>query len=397
MLGWELPPYNSGGLGVACYELCRALSHDGVDIDFILPYRPPVNYDFFNIKSAIPKDLEDIQKAGSAYDSYKYIFKDGHVEYSDLFRLQADYERAIDHIVDCEEYDIIHAHDWLTFRAGIRAKILTGLPLIIQVHATEFDRSGGKAGNSLVHDIEWTAMMMADKIIAVSQFTKNVIVNNYQVPADKIEVIHNSIRIQDEDYPQEYNLYNYLKIMKSLGYGVVTNVGRLTLQKGLVQFVQAAARVIRHRPKTIFLVVGSGDQYEELIRLGAAHGISDKLIFTGFQRGQAWRDAFSIADLFVMPSISEPFGLVALESVCFGTPVLISKQSGVGEVLKSSLRVDYWDIDKMANQIVGALDSNALRKELLEGAKKEVEKMSWGETSEKIRAVYHKHTAGATL
>lgn len=392
MLGWELPPYNSGGLGVACYELCRALAHDGVDIDFILPHHPRQQETFMTVRAAIPKNVKDIMKAGSAYDSYRYIYEDGHEEHGDLFRLQADYERAVDHIVESQDFDIIHAHDWLTFRAGLRAKQLTGKPLIVQVHATEFDRSGGEYGNSLVHEIEATAMVMADKVIAVSQLTKNMIVNHYGIPADKVEVVHNSIRLEPEDTPSQSNVYNYLTIMKTLGYGVVTNVGRLTLQKGLVQFIQAAAKVISVRPKTIFLVVGSGDQYEELIRLSAALGISDKVIFTGFQRGQAWRDAFSIADLFVMPSISEPFGLVALESVGFDTPVMISKQSGVSEVLRSSLKVDYWDIEKMADQIASALDNKSLRTELLRGAKKEVSSMSWRKTARRVTELYHAHS-----
>lgn len=186
--------------------------------------------------------------------------------------------------------------------------------------------------------------------------------------------------------------------MKSLGYRVVVNIGRLTVQKGLPNLLKAAQRVIEHAPKTLFLIVGSGEQYYELIDMAAELGIGDKVLFADFQRGKNWRDAFAIGDLFVMPSVSEPFGLTPLEAISYGTPSLVSKQSGVSEVLKSCLKVDFWDINEMANQISAVMLSDDLRDELLKNASMEYQKLSWGRASDKMMEVYkhHHEVAGAT-
>ncbi len=388
MLGWELPPFNSGGLGVACYELCRALAEQGTDIDFVLPYETSQSEPFMKIISATTRTIEEYLAAGQAYDSKQFVKKVVSESQPDLFTLQEEYEHAIHQVVEPAKFDVIHAHDWLTFRAALRAKQLSGKPLILHVHATEFDRSGGGRGNPLVHEIEELGLLMADKVIAVSQLTKNSIVANYNIPPEKVDVVHNSIRVESNEVPSTDNLYAYIALMKSLGYGVVSNVGRLTLQKGLVQLLQAAALVIEKRPKTIFLLVGSGEQRNELISLSASLGISRNVVFAGFQRGQAWRDAFTIADLFVMPSISEPFGLSALEASGFGVPILISKQSGVTEVVRSALKVDFWDTRAMADQIVGALDSPALRTVMSRAATKEISRMSWKRSAREVSRIY---------
>lgn len=391
MLGWELPPDNSGGLGVACYGMCEALASRGVDIEFILPYTPSHEYNFMKVSSTSPAGVSEITKLGGAYDSYKYVFSDGHVEWLGLPDQQLHYEQTVSKLVEYGQYDIIHAHDWLTFRAALRAKESTGLPFIAHVHSVERDRSAGGYGNPFVREIEATAFVLADKIIAVSEHTKQTIASDYHIPSSKIDVIHNSIDPASYNNLDEQNAYRYLEFLKSQGYKVVVNVGRLTIQKGLSNFLRAAQLVIQKRPKTIFMLVGAGELYHELIEQSAQLGIADKVLFAGFQRGKNWRDAFAVADLFVLPSVSEPFGLTPLEAIGYGTPALISKQAGVGEVLNNCLRVDYWDIDEMANQILAVINHPSLAEELHASAFKEYLKMSWGTTADRLMDLYDSH------
>lgn len=341
MLGWELPPHNSGGLGVACVQLCRSLSKKGIDITFIVPYTAKHDFDFMKVVSA---KIAHASAISGAYDSADYS------EESELsgsvFDIQNRYVQAIENVIKKRTFDVIHAHDWLTFRAGLRARELSRKPLVLHVHSIESDRAGGKSGNPLVHDIEYISFVLADKIVAVSQHTKNKIIEDYGIPADKIIVGHNGIDINDMIECDPDNSYKGISELKSRGYKVVTNVGRLTIQKGLVHFLRSAKLVVEKEPKTIFLIVGSGDQERELIRLSADLGIAQNVIFTGFQRGKRWRDSFALADLFVMPSVSEPFGLTPLEAIFYGTPSLISYQSGVAEVFKNCLKVDFWMKEK---------------------------------------------------
>ena len=392
MLGWELPPHNSGGLGVACYQLCKALSQKGVDIEFVLPYTADHDIDFMQINSAQPQDVEKVLKAGIAYDSFKYIKKSGEIKWVDLFGQSAIYEHAVDRITELGEFDIIHAHDWLTFRAALRAKENTNKPMILHVHSIESDRSGKEmSGNPLVREIEATAMLLADKIIAVSERTKSAIIREYGIQADKIETVHNSMDISDTQPLDNNNSYHYLTKLKSQGYRVVVNVGRLTVQKGLPNLLRAAKEVVQRAPKTIFLIVGSGEQERELLELAAELGISENVIFTGFQRGKKWRDAFAIGDLFVMPSVSEPFGLTPLEAIGYGTPALISKQSGVAEVIRNCLKVDFWDTDEMANQITSVVQNDALRDTLHANSLQEYEKLTWNHAADKLVTMYNHH------
>lgn len=392
MLGWELPPHNSGGLGVACYQLCKALSDKGVDIEFVLPYTADHNIDFMHINAAHPQDVDKVIKAGIAYDSFKYIKKDGDIKWVDLFGQSAIYEEAIERIVKYAEFDVIHAHDWLTFRAALRAKEKTNKPFIAHVHAIESDRAGKeKGGNPLVREIEYLAMMLADKVIAVSNHTKKAIIREYGIPSEKIEVIHNSMDVANVQPLEGDNAYHYLTAMKSQGYRVVVNVGRLTIQKGLPNLLKAAQEVLQRAPKTIFLFVGNGEQHQELLEMSAALGISNNVIFTGFQRGKPWRDAFAIGDLFVMPSLSEPFGLTPLEAVGYGTPVLISKQSGVAEVLRNCLKVDYWDIHEMADQITSVVQNDGLRDTLHANSLTEYDKLSWNDSADSLISTYKRH------
>jgi len=395
MLGWELPPHNSGGLGVACYQMCKSLANNQVDLEFIIPYKADHKIDFMKVTSAKPADVVEIVQSGIAYDSYKYVYSDGHEEWRDLYSQAKFYENAVADMAKSIYFDVVHAHDWLTFRAAMRVKEIRDCPVILHVHSVESDRAGGKPGNPLVHEIEETSMLAADTVIAVSQHTKNLIIKDYNIPADKIEVVHNSIDINGLEKSNQNNSYRYLQQLKNNGYQVVANVGRLTIQKGLVNFLLAAKEVVYRLPKTIFLIVGSGEQYYELISLATELGIGQNVIFAGFQRGKQWRDSYAIADLFVMPSVSEPFGLTPLEAAFYDVPSIISKQTGVSEILNSCLKVDFWDINEMANKIVSFLSNEPLGEVLRSELQQELENISWDQSVKKIKNLYNRFFEGA--
>jgi glycosyltransferase involved in cell wall biosynthesis len=392
MLGWELPPHNSGGLGVACYQLCQALSaRDDVDLEFILPYEAEhEGVDFMKITAARPAGVHEIIKTSGAYDSYKYYYEDGHEELHDIYTQQAMYEQAVAKLAFTKEFDVVHAHDWLTFRGAMRLKEATGCPIILHVHALESDRAGGEHGNPLVRQIEQEALLVADQVVAVSELTRQSIIRDYHVPPERITVVHNSLDHLSMEPLSPRNSYEYLSLLKQQGYKVVTNVGRLTMQKGLTNLLRAAADVVERAPKTMFLIVGNGDQYHELIELSAALGIGRNVLFADFQRGKRWRDAFAIADLFVMPSVSEPFGLTPLEATAYGAPTLVTKQSGVSEVLHNCLKVDFWDVHEMANQILAVVQHDTLRRELTAGAYRELRSLSWTKPAERIADIYQR-------
>lgn len=388
MLGWELPPHNSGGLGVACYQMCKELSSHGVGIEFIVPYQADHGIDFMKVTAATPQTAGQVIRSGIAYDSFKFIHEDGTEEWISLTDQHKLYEKAIEPIARLGDFDVIHAHDWLTFRAAMRAKQISKKPLIVHIHATEYDRAGGQSGNPMVEEIEYMGMMMADRIITVSEYTKQVVMTHYRIPADKIEVVHNSIDVDSYETENGDNLYAYLTAMKEHGWRVVSNIGRLTVQKGLTNLLQAMQKVVQTSPKTLLLVVGSGEQYEELLTLAAELGISRNVLFVDFQRGKALRDAYAVSDLFVMPSVSEPFGIAPLEAIAFGTPTLVSKQSGVAEVIRNCLKVDFWDIDEMANQIAAVVNNDVLRDELHEQSYLEFQRMNWYHAAHKMKNLY---------
>ena len=406
MLGWELPPHNSGGLGVACYHLSKALAHQGASIDFVLPYdahHPGTEY--MNIHAATR--LNPIHKFGlmGAYDS-KYVDEidlDA-VDLRDLQTMrgvQKRYVRFVERLIKIKKIgmpDVIHAHDWLTMEAGMRAKELTDAPLIVHVHATEFDRAGSfGSGNPIVHEIEYQGLMMADRIIAVSEITKNIIIHKYHIPADKIEVVHNAIDLASlGNYEYDKRTYKYLESLREEGYTVVSTVTRFTAQKGLVQLMRGMAKAYSKHDKLVMLLAGDGEQRNELISLAADLGISDKVFFTGFVRGKQWRDAYSVADIFVMSSVSEPFGLTALEAAHHGTALIISKQSGVGEVLNSIFRYDFWDVDRLADQLVGIAKSPALCAQLKQDVKREYARLSWHDVARTCLHLYKRMKIGAT-
>lgn len=338
MLGWELPPHNSGGLGVACYHLSKALAQAGATIDFVLPYKahhPDTEY--MTIHAAT--ELNPIHKFGlmGAYDSKMVEHVDlDDIDVRDLQTMrgvQKRYVNFVERLVKkIDPPDAIHTHDWLTMEAGMRAKQLTNAPLIVHVHATEFDRAGSfGTGNPVVHEIEYQGLMMADRIIAVSNITKNIIIHRYGIPAEKIEVVHNAIDPNAmAQYDYDGSTYKYLESLHNEGYTIVSTVTRFTAQKGLMQLVRGMARASERYDKLVLLLAGDGEQRDELIALSAELGIADKVFFTGFVRGKQWRDAYSVADVFVMSSVSEPFGISALEAAHYNSALIITKQSGVG-------------------------------------------------------------------
>ena len=398
MLGWELPPHHTGGLGVVCYQMCKQLAVSGVDIEFILPFSATFAIDFMKVTPAHPQSVESVSKAGGVYESEKYDlhFKNGSSTTLDMRGQQKMFRDNVAKLALQREFDILHAHDWLTFRAAMAAKVVSGKPLIVHIHSTEFDRAGGGYGNPMVHEIEYAGMMMADQVFAVSQHTKNVICREYGIPAHKVAVVHNSMEVT-EDIDESYNLHRYRVRMKQLGYRVVVNCGRLTIQKGLAQLLLAAKKVVDVNPKVLFLIAGGGEQLHELIALAAEYGISENVIFTGYLNGtgKQWRDSFRVGDVFVMPSVSEPFGVAALEAIGYGVPVIVSKQSGVGELLANALKVDFWDTDGMADQILSVVEHQGLHDELLKNAQNEYRRLSWKDSASAMHDHYRAHLAGA--
>jgi glycosyltransferase involved in cell wall biosynthesis len=278
-----------------------------------------------------------------------------------------------------EEFDIIHCHDWMTFPAGIEAKNATGKPLVLHVHATEFDRTGGNSVNQYVYDMEKVGMQAADRILSVSAFTKNKIIQYYGISADKIEVVHNAV-----EFP-EIAIYEGKKHAKTVLF-----LGRLTLQKGPDYFIEATKKVIDYDPEIRFIIVGTGDMESRMIDRVAQLGIGQNVLFAGFLSGNEVDKAYQAADLYVMPSVSEPFGITPLEALRNNIPVIISKQSGVSEVLKNALKVDFWDIEEMANMIITTLNYSALHTDLKAHGVSEVQTFNWDIPAEKCVQVYNK-------
>lgn len=393
MLGWELPPHNSGGLGVACLHLSKALAKQGAKIDFVVPYEADHELDHMNILAATRIDPL-YRYGGGAYESQrieeKLFKKFTSEEMMSIRDIQKCYCEFVERYLMEYKPDLVHAHDWLTYEAGILAKKNFGVPLVAHVHATEYDRSGLDGGNPVIHEIEREGLLLADKIIAVSQATKDMIVANYDIPADKIDVSYNGFEPTDfdEGYEFDNSSYDYLTRMKEKGYTVVSTVGRFTLQKGLYHMMRAAALAISKQPKMLFMFAGDGEQRDELLRQSADLGISSNVMFTGFVRGKQLRDIYSLSDIFVMSSVSEPFGLTALEAAHHGNALVITKQSGVGEVLHSIMRYDFWDEDKLANDLVGISENWALKSCLSEGVAREYLNISWDDVANKCIQVY---------
>ena len=397
MFGWEFPPFNSGGLGVACLGLTRALSGRGYEVLFVMPKKLDVKTPYARMIYAEGEGQEFVRAYAINSNATPYAtgkgrafersHESGAVYDGDLFQQVEQYRAGGAAIAKREQFDIIYAHDWLSFGAGIEAKKATGKPFIVHVHATEFDRSGGPSGvNEHVFNVEREGMQLADRVVAVSEYTKQLIVRYYGIPEEKVQVVYNGI---DESTLGESQGVRRLRTFKEEGYKIILFLGRITLQKGPDYFLRAAKRVLEKNQKVLFVVSGSGDMERSVLELAVSLGIAQNVLFTGFVTGADRTEMYSAADLFVMPSVSEPFGIAPLESMKLGTPVLISKQSGVAEVVQHALKVDFWDVDEMANKMLSAVGLNALRESLSTNAKKEADRLTWEDAAGKIDTIVH--------
>ncbi len=404
MFGWEFPPHNSGGLGVACLGITNGLIAENIDVTFVLPKQ--ADYSVQNIKfrfADIPEIQEKVKFRTIDSPLHPYLTSHSYLEQfgteisakhnygNSLVEEVLRYGAMATEIAKEEEFDVIHAHDWLSFGAGISAKKVSGKPLIVHIHATEIDRSGGADGkNEAIFELEKQGFEVADCIVAVSEYTRQSVIDFYGIDPNKIVVVHNGIDAASMEIAEEEHVS--IKALKAAGNKVVLFLGRLTIQKSPESFVKAAKLVLEHDPNVVFLMAGSGDMEEELIRMVADMGISDKVMFIGFIRGMEKAQTYKSADLFVMPSASEPFGIVPLESLINGTPVIISKQSGVSEVLKHALKVDFWDVEELANQIYAVLHHQPLHQNLSENGKLEASSVTWNKAAYKLKSVYQSMT-----
>ncbi len=422
MFGWEFPPHITGGLGTACFGLTKGLLHQGVQVIFVVPKAyGDENQQAVRLLSAseIPIDIRDTMykdhwedisyiEVGSNlipysspeqfYNILNYTRETGKSEYDSIFKnyyqfsgkygqnLMEEVQRyalVATTIAHKNQFDVIHAHDWLTFPAGIAAKKASNKPLVIHVHATEFDRSGENINQS-VYDIERIGMEAADLIIAVSNLTRNIIIERYGINPEKVVTVHNAVE------PTARPDYSYEE--KHVKEKIVTFLGRITFQKGPDYFVEAAYKVLQKDQNVRFVMAGSGDMLNRMIRRVAQLRISKNFHFTGFLDAENVDRMFSMSDVYVMPSVSEPFGISPLEAMRSNVPVVISKQSGVAEVLKYALKIDFWDIDAMADAIYGLLHYDALSKMFIRFGKEEVDSMKWDNAAALVKEVYEKAT-----
>lgn len=399
MFGWEFPPINSGGLGVACHGIVEGLICNGQNVFLVLPKVIPemqmfdggafklldahksggsvealeINSCLYSPYATMESYLNFIEKLGINNVSSLY----GSNLFEEVYRYAAKgaaYAKKVPH-------DIIHTHDWLTAEAGIQAKNLSGKPHVMHVHATEFDRCGDNP-NQQVYEMERRGMEHADRIIAVSEFTKKMLMKHYGVPEYKIDVVHNAVKPNFSTYHKSHHINKTDQ--------VVLFLGRMTMQKGPDYFLQMAKKVLEHKKKVKFVMAGDGDMMEQVINMAVDLGIERNVLFSGFLKGDEVAHAYSVADLYVMPSVSEPFGITPLEAIRNGAPVLISKQSGVSEVIKNALRVDFWDIDEMANKVISVLSHPALHSTLKEQSAREVDRMSWAGQAKHILTSYNR-------
>lgn len=389
MFGWELPPHNTGGLGVACYGLAKGLSQYGVKIAFALPRKLQVEAPFMevlghNVPGMKVTAINSLLKAYMNEESFKSWAN--WINGSEMKMLAGSiYEEAV-RFGDMatawsrsEEHAVIHAHDWMAYPAGLKARAQSGRPFVAHIHATEYDRTGGNI-NTQIAELEYQGLNEADRVIAVSHYTKNMVNRYYGVPMDNIEVVHNGVDLDEFSPLKMRALFPNDKI--------VLFVGRLTFQKGVDYFLQAAKQVLEVEPRTIFLVVGDGDMYEKLVVDAAELGIGNRVVFPGFMAGERLKACYQMADVFVMPSVSEPYGIVALEALASGTPAVISRQSGVSESLSHVLKVDFWDTRKMSGMITSLLRYPEMAQELARQAKREAGMMTWQKAAAKTLAVY---------
>ena len=394
MFGWEFPPHNSGGLGVASAKLAYALTAEGIEVVFVLPRRIGIEKGPFKILFAdeTPVTFYEAQALSSGYvSSEQYKERRAllrHAQYGiTLFDEVMRYAIRAKSIAKLERCDVVHAHDWLSFGAGITAKRVSKRPLVAHMHATEFDRTGGSNINEEVYMREKKGMESADRVVAVSSLTKRMIVDRYGIAEDAVDVVYNAA---DTHADRHETPDPVLQFKNATGKKMVLFVGRFTLQKGPDYFLRAADLVLKHDKNVFFVMAGSGDMEPQIIRLAAELGISGSLFFSGFVRGEELCSLYRAADVFVMPSVSEPFGITTLESLSHGTPVIISKQSGVSEVLNHALKVDFWDVEETANKIISVLRHKSLQDTLEEHGRREAAKYTWRDAAAKIIGIYER-------
>lgn len=429
MFGWEFPPHIAGGLGTACYGMTRGLARNGVEVVFVMP-RAYGDEDQRFVRVVNASDVETIGTRDHEFSEellekvsfihidsnmLPYISPEEYAAYHDEFvrsgrthewtdvwkqrytfsgkygaNLMEEVARyamvAAQVAKDLEgQFDVIHAHDWLTYYAGIAAKRVSGKPLVVHMHATEFDRSGENI-NRRVYAIEKAGMQAADRVIAVSELTRRIVIGKYGIPAEKVVTVHNAVRFgESEDAVPE----------RAVKDKVVTFLGRITYQKGPDYFVEAAAKVLQRVPDVRFVMAGSGDLMNHVVRRVAQLGIADRFHFTGFLKGGEVQRMFRLSDVYVMPSVSEPFGISPLEAMRSGVPVIISRQSGVAEVLDYAIKVNYWDVDALADAIYGLLTYPALGRMFASKGLEEVTGLKWTNAAAKIKTVYETVVAEA--
>jgi glycosyltransferase involved in cell wall biosynthesis len=419
MFGWEFPPHISGGLGTACFGLTRGMSViNDLDILFVVPKAygdedqtmirimgaGDVTLDMREVKdhhfisdftyievnsNLVPyttsEEYEElVNKAETQGKRLVHTTMGGKLHFTgtygkNLYEEIANYALVAGEIALKEDFDIIHSHDWLTYPAGIAAKRASGKPLVIHVHATDFDRSGGKV-NPTVYEIEKTGMELADKIITVSNLTRHTVIEKYGIHPDKVVTVYNAVDpISDQEK---------IQLKRGITDKVVTFLGRITLQKGPEYFVQAAYKVLQKMDNVRFVMAGSGELLEKMIHWTASLGISDRFHYTGFLKGDDVFRMFSISDVYVMPSVSEPFGISPLEAMQSNVPTIISHQSGVAEILNYAMKVDFWDVDALADAIYGILNYPALSEMFRKYGVAEVQEMKWENSGKRVHSIY---------
>ncbi len=416
MFGWEFPPHIAGGLGTACFGLTKGLAVNGVDVTFVMPkasgdedqsliriinasdveidtryssffqqntntyievYSKLIPYvgldDYYNVINQIYSGKLDYAATGNRR---RYQFAGG---YGPNLMQEVDrYAQVAAEIAKREDFDVIHAHDWLTYRAGIAAKQVSGKPLIVHIHATEYDRSGESNINDVVYNMEREGMSAADKVCAVSDLTRRIVIDKYHIPEYKVVTLHNAVIPTDKVVARRKNVKEK----------IVTFLGRVTFQKGPEYFVETARKVLEKDHNVRFVLAGDGDMMPHVIERVAELGISDRFHFTGFLRGDDIDKMFGMSDVYVMPSISEPFGISPLEAMRANVPVVISKQSGVAEVLQHAIKVDFWDIDATADAIHALLHYPALSSLFIKNGKEEVDSLKWEHVARKLKGIY---------
>jgi glycogen synthase len=391
--GWDFPPETTGGLGIACQGLTRELAHEGVEVIFVLPRTQ-------NVKGNarfIFADVEKMVRTREVHSSLvPYLGSQSMVDVYDATGRRVIYSRTILEEVHAfahkaaqiareEEFDIIHAHDWTSYLAGIAAKKASGKPLVVHVHATAFDQAASDNIDPEVFRIEQEAFAEADCIITVSEFTKRILVEKHEVPEAKVDVVHNGCDTHD---PVRHT--PALSELRAQGKKIVLYHGRITIQKGVDYFIEAARRVVDVDPNVVFVISGKGDMMAQIMHKVGSLGLSNHVIFAGALWYEERDRMYQSVDLVVMPSVSEPFGLVPLEAIQHGTPSLISKQSGVSEVVSHVLKVDFWDTEEMADKILATLRYPVMRNQLAREGRHELYKLSWKNAALKVVNLYNR-------